>query len=231
MEITRNNIIVDSQSLLVFLSNLGKVNSYNYNCIDNTLSLDVFESWDSADDLVLDTGIAISAAGVDYLKIKIENVVIDSIREFTKKYRKEGSIKNKVQSYDYDKTSNVLIITTDDTWTTANTTTLDTILDNLVGYDVVTELMVGYETKEKDGHRYYNRKRSELVESIILAERTSAEAFEIDQHLIRVKESLLTGDWITAKTYLALTVVEGAYTQALKDEFNLEIQTYIDEKY
>jgi hypothetical protein len=74
-------------------------------------------------------------------------------------------------------------------------------------------------------------KRSELVESIITEQRTEAEAFEIDQHLIRVKESLLTGDWKTAKTYLELTVVDGAYTQALKDEYALEIQEYIDSNY
>jgi len=100
-----------------------------------------------------------------------------------------------------------------------------------VGYDVITQLMVSYEQKEKDGHNYYNLKRSELVESIIEGVRTEAEAFEIDQHLIRVKESLLTGDWKTAKTYLALTIVEGAYTQALKDEFDTEIQEYITNNY
>jgi hypothetical protein len=61
--------------------------------------------------------------------------------------------------------------------------------------------------------------------------RTDILIFEIDQHLIRVKESLLTGDWKTAKTYLELTVVEGAYTQALKDEYSLEIQDYINANY
>ena len=49
--------------------------------------------------------------------------------------------------------------------------------------------------------------------------------------LKNVKESLLTGDWKTAKTYLSLTVVEGAYTQALKDEFDTEIQDYITNNY
>ena len=100
-----------------------------------------------------------------------------------------------------------------------------------MGYDVVTQLMNAYEQKEKDGHSYYNLKRSELVESIIEGVRTEAEAFEIDLKLKNVKDALLTGDWKTAKTYLSLTVVEGAYTQALKDEFALEIQEYIDANY
>jgi hypothetical protein len=96
---------------------------------------------------------------------------------------------------------------------------------------VITQLMVSYEQKEKDGHTYYNLKRSELVESIITAVRTEAEAFEIDTKLKNVKDSLISGDWKTAQTYLELTVVEGAYTQALKDEYNLEIQDYIDANY
>jgi hypothetical protein len=96
---------------------------------------------------------------------------------------------------------------------------------------LIAQLMVSYEQKEKDGHTYYNLKRSELVESIITAVRTEAEAFEIDTKLKNVKESLLTGDWKTAKTYLGLTIVEGAYTQALKDEYSLEIQDYINANY
>ena len=55
--------------------------------------------------------------------------------------------------------------------------------------------MVSYEQKEKDGHTYYNLKRSELVESIITAVRTEAEASEIDTKLVNVKNALLTGDW------------------------------------
>ena len=96
---------------------------------------------------------------------------------------------------------------------------------------LITQLMNNYEQKEKDGHNYYNLKRSELVESIITAVRTEAEAFEIDTKLVNVKNALLTGDWKTAKTYLGLTVVEGAYTQDLKDEFDTEIQDYINANY
>ena len=96
---------------------------------------------------------------------------------------------------------------------------------------LITQLMNNYDQKEKDGHNYYNLKRSELVESIITAVRTEAEAFEIDTKLVNVKNALLTGDWKTAQTYLGLTVVEGAYTQSLKDEFDTEIQDYINANY
>lgn len=231
MEITRDNIIVTPQAFLEFLVTMPKINTYNYNCIDNDLVLDVSNTWDASDDLVLDAGIQASAESIDYIKIKIENVVINSIREFTKKYRKQSSIKNKIESYYYNETDNILILTVQDTWTTANTTTLDNVIDNLVGYDVVTQLMDGYEVKSKDGKRYYNKKRSEQVEKIHLGTITSADAFLIDTKLKSVKDSLLTGDWITSQVYLGLTTTEGAYTQDLKDEFNAEIQDYITNNY
>ena len=140
-------------------------------------------------------------------------------------------LKNKLISIDYNYKTFALKFKFEKPFDAPEIAALDNIVDNLVGYDVVTQLMNVYEHREKDGHNYYNQKRSELVESIIAAVRTEAEAFEIDQHLTSVKDALLTGDWKTAKTYLSLTIVEGAYTQALKDEYNLEIQEYIDANY
>ena len=118
-----------------------------------------------------------------------------------------------------------------DTWTTANQTTFDGVLDALVGYDVIIQLMDGYEIKEKDGKRYYNQKRSELVDKINKAEITSEDAFTIDTKLKNVKDSLRSGDWITAQTYLGSVVVEGPFTQSMKDEYNLEITDYITNNY
>lgn len=231
MEITRNDIIVTPQSFLEFLVTMPKINTYNYNCIDNNLVLDVQNTWDASDDLVLDAGITASGSEIDYIKIVMPNVVINSIREFTKKYRKQSTIKNKLINYSYNKTTNDLILTVKNTWTTENTTTLDNVIDALVGYDVVTSLMDGYEVKAKDGKRYYNKKRSEQVEKIMLGTITSEDAFVIDTKLKNVKDSLLTGDWITSQAYLGLTTVEGAYTQELKDELNLEIGDYITNNY
>ena len=137
MEITRNNIIVTPQIFLEFLVTMPKINTYNYNCIDNSLVLDVQNTWDPSDDLILDAGITVSADDIDYINIVMPNVVINSIREFTKKYRKQSSIKSKLISYYYNETTKDLIITVKDTWTSANTTTLDNVIDALVGYDVV----------------------------------------------------------------------------------------------
>jgi hypothetical protein len=231
MEITRNNLNVVPQSSLEGLVTLDKVNTYNYNCIDKTLSIDALETWVNDDDVLLDALISTTAIETTFIKVISNNVVINSIREFQKKYKKKSSIKNKIESYVYDKEAKILICTVDSDWSEANTVTLDGVIDTLVGYDVVTQLMNGYEHKEKDGHNYYNFKRSQLVESIITAARTEEEAFEIDTKIVNVKNALLTGDWKTSKKYLEMTVVEGAYTQLLKDEFDLEITEYIDTHY
>ena len=231
MEILKENIKVNAQSFLEGLANIENIENHNFNIFEKTLSITTSENWIAENETSLDDLIVSETIAPTFIEVISTNVVINSIREFQKKYKKKSSIKNKIQSYTYDKNSKILVCRCNIDWLEANTTTLDSVIENLVGYDVVTELMVGYEAKEKDGHHYYNRKRSELVESIITAVRTEAEAFEIDQHLTSVKESLLTGDWKTAKTYLSLTIVEGAYTQALKDEFDLEIQEYIDANY
>lgn len=231
MELTRNNINVIPQSFLVFLDTLANVNSYNYNCIDKTLSLDTAAGWTATDETNLDVWISANTIVEDFIYLEINNINIDSIREFTKKVKKESTIKDKVLSFEYNYTNQYLKVKVSTTWTAANQTTLDTLLDNLVGYDVVIQLMDGYEIKEKDGKRYYNKKRSELVAKINNAEITSEDAFTIDTKLKNVKDSLRSGDWITAQTYLGSVVVEGAFTQVLKDEYDAEINDYITNNY
>lgn len=233
MELTRNNLKVIPQSFLVFLDTLVNVNSYNYNCIDETLSLDITNSWTVTDTTNLDDWISANTLVEDFIYLEINNININSIREFTKKVKKESSIKDKVLSFEYNYTNQYLKVKVASDWTAANQTTLDNLLDNLVGYDVVIQLMDGYEIKEKDGKRYYNKKRSELVARIADPgdTLTSEGAFQIDTKLKSVKDSLRSGDWMTAQTYLGATTVEGFYTQELKDEFNLEITDYITNNY
>ena len=229
--ITRNNLKVIAQDFLVFLSTLANVETYDYNCIDKTLEIETGVDWSSTEETLLDDWIATNTIQENFLYLDVNSISINSIREFTKKVRKQSSIKNKVLCFDYNYTNQYLKLKVSDDWTTANQTTLDNILDNLAGYDVVSQLMDGYEIKEKDGKRYYNRKRSELVEKISTAVITSEEAFQIDTKLKNVKDSLRSGDWITANSYLSIEAVEGAFTQSLKDEFAGEIGEYITNNY
>lgn len=88
-----------------------------------------------------------------------------------------------------------------------------------------------YEKRIADGQDYYRVKRGQLVSRILSGEITSENAFIIDQKIKEVRNSLLFGDWKSAKYYLDLTIVEGEFTQVVKDEYSTEIQSYIDTNY
>jgi hypothetical protein len=228
MQIVKENLNIDSIPFMNALKSVEGITEKAYDSELKKLTLNVFDSWTREGEL---DGL-ISEYNLDNFAFIISpNVTKFDSSELQKKIRKQSLLKNKLMAIDYNYKTFDLKFQFEKPFGPDEIAALDNIVDNLVGYDVITQLMTAYEQKEKDGHTYYNQKRSELVESIITAVRTEAEAFEIDQHLIRVKESLLTGDWKTAKTYLSLTVVEGAYTQALKDEYTLEIQDYINANY
>ena len=88
-----------------------------------------------------------------------------------------------------------------------------------------------YTARIKDGEAYYRKKRAETVKAISQGDITEADAFLIDTKTQQVKSSILSGDWKTALGYLNLTVVEGAYTQTVKDSFVSEITDYIVNAY
>ena len=228
MEIIKENLNIDSIPFMNALKGVEGITGKAYDSELKKLTLTVFDSWTREGEL----DALISEYNLDNFAFIISpNVTKFDSSELQKKIKKQSLLKNKLMAIDYNYKTFALKFKFEKPFDAPEIAALDNIVDNLVGYDVVTQLMNVYEHREKDGHKYYNQKRSELVESIITAVRTEAEAFEIDQHLTSVKESLLTGDWKTAKTYLALTVVEGAYTQVLKDQYDLEIQEYITNNY
>jgi len=197
---------------------------------EGTLVAQVVEDWGLADDTDLDNNIIALSLDAETV-IESDQVQHTSLKELNKKINKNNSIKGKVKGLEYSKDNYKLKIYVDNTWVTDDTTTLDTIIDGLEGSDVISQIMESYCTKSKDGFEYYNMKRSELVYQIQTAVLTSEDAFAIDTKLKNVKDSLLTGDWITAKNYLDLVVVEGVFTQEMKDEYELEINDYITNNY
>ena len=228
MEIVRENLNIDSIPFMNALKSVEGITGKAYDYELKKLTLNVFDSWTRQGEL---DGL-ISEYNLDNFAFIISpNVTKFDSSELQKKIKKQSLLKNKLISIDYNYKTFELKFKFNKPFGPDEIAAIDNIVDNLVGYDVITQLMVSYEQKEKDGHNYYNQKRSELVESIITAVRTEAEAFQIDTKLKNVKDSLLTGDWKTAKTYLESTVVEGAYTQDLKDEYALEIQEYINANY
>lgn len=88
-----------------------------------------------------------------------------------------------------------------------------------------------YEYKILDGQAYYRKKRAELVKLIIIQSITEDDADYIDSKLERVQLKLSTGDWKSAKKRLLEVVVEGAFTQAMYNEYETEIDDYIANHY
>ena len=99
--------------------------------------------------------------------------------------------------------------------------------------DAIKAIDEKYNKRVKDGQAYYRKKRAETVKKIddVNDPLTETDAFIIDQKVKDVKDSVLTGDWKTAKAHLDLTVTEGAYTQAVKDEYDTYIVNYIVANY
>jgi len=228
MEIIRENLSIDVAPFMNALKSVEGITQKAYDSELKKLTLTVFDSWTKEGEL----DALISEYNLDnFAFIVSPNVNNFDNSEIQKKIRKEALLKDKLISIGYNYSTKDLSFKFSKPFDAAELAALDAIIDNLVGYDVITQLMNSYVQKSSDGVVYYNKKRSELVDSIFKGVRTSAEAFEIDVKIKNVKDSLLTGDWITAQTYLSMTIVEGAYTQAIKDEFATEIQEYITNNY
>ena len=231
MEIIRENINVIAQSFLEGLGVIENIETFDFNYIGKTLTIQTGENWVSENLTQLDDLIVSETIAPTFIEVISTNVVINSITEFQKKVKKQSSIKSKIQSYDYDKTEKILICKCDNDWSEANTTTLDSVIDDLVGYDVVTQLMDGYVQKEKDGIAYYNLKRGEEVEKIMNSVISSIDAFVIANKLEKTQYRILTGDWVTAFREIVPTEINEIYTQEVKDEYLNYIKNYVDTNY
>ena len=88
-----------------------------------------------------------------------------------------------------------------------------------------------YLQRELDGRNLYENIRAQLAEDFNSGSLTLADAHFIETKLINAKSFLLTGDWATAQYELSLLVIEGAYTQELHDDINLNITNYMTLNY
>jgi hypothetical protein len=88
-----------------------------------------------------------------------------------------------------------------------------------------------YETREKDGHDFYNDFRTRLYMDILSGTITTAEAFAVELHLKTLKDELITGNWLTAQNISLGLELSGIYDQALKDDIQAGIDAYITENY
>jgi len=97
--------------------------------------------------------------------------------------------------------------------------------------DLEKSIQASYYTKEVDGRDFYRKMRATLLKSVIIGERTEAEADEIDVCVDAVICKILTGDWKSAYNRLLETTPNGAYTQEFKDNLTNDIILYITQNY
>ncbi|MFM7088518.1 MAG: hypothetical protein ACKOW9_03225 [Candidatus Paceibacterota bacterium] len=92
-------------------------------------------------------------------------------------------------------------------------------------------IIISYLYKEIDGLDLYRKKRAELAFKISQNELSESEVLFIESKLKEVKDSLITGDWKTAKNTLSPINTEGAFTEEIKNSWLNEINEYIVANY
>ena len=88
-----------------------------------------------------------------------------------------------------------------------------------------------YKYRANDGATYFNSFRSKLMLDIIGGTYTELEVFALEGHLKTLAEAIVSGNWLTAQNISTNLAVSGIYSQVMKDEIQLYIDTYITENY
>ena len=88
-----------------------------------------------------------------------------------------------------------------------------------------------YTQRQLDGEAFYLKKLGEFVEMYTLGTITKAELKLIERKIFDAKINLNLGEWISAKDNIIESVVQGAYTQVMKDDFLSDLQVYIEANY
>lgn len=88
-----------------------------------------------------------------------------------------------------------------------------------------------YLQHENEGVNYFRKKRAELVLLYKTGQLTAAGVYEIEEGLSVVKSLIMSGDWMSGLNSVNTSVVNGAYTQELKDIIIQEITDYITNNY
>lgn len=88
-----------------------------------------------------------------------------------------------------------------------------------------------YKDRKKDGQAFYLKQLAELTEDLLAGNITKSELKQIEKKIFSAKINLNIGEWISAKDDIIDSIVEGAYTQAIKDDFLAGLQVYIVANY
>lgn len=106
------------------------------------------------------------------------------------------------------------------------------------GYTLITDqaelrkcYMAKYAERELDGSNWFEEFRADLMMDIISTTYTPTEVFLLEQHLHALVVQLLEGSWMTAQNTSTNLTLSGIYDQAMKDEIQGVIDTYVTNNY
>lgn len=228
MEIIKENLNIDSIPFMNALKGVEGITGKAYDSELKKLTLTVFDSWTregELDSLIYEYNLD------NFAFIISPNVTKFDSSELQKKIRKQSLLKNKLISIDYNYKTFALKFKFEKPFDAPEISALDNIVDNLVGYDVVTQKMDIYNKRKADGWNTYNEQRSIIVLSINNGQLSAEDEDFIQMKIKDVVFYLNNGDWVTAEKRINQTIAEGAYTQQVKDSFLNIISTYVLENY
>ena len=228
MIITKEDLNIDVINFLNDLDNIEGINNKAYDSIANCLKLDVIENWTEETEL---DNLIIAHDLSNFVFIVSSNIVNFSAKELKKKIKKESTLKNKFIQLSYNKKEQTVKFKFTTPFTQDNIDTLDAILDTLTGHDTVSERMDQYNKRKSDGWTYYNEQTSNITLGIEAGLFTTEDEDFIQLKLEKTIFYIILGQWVTALKRINETVVEGVYTQDLKNNLLLYIQNYIVENY
>ena len=88
-----------------------------------------------------------------------------------------------------------------------------------------------YDLHKANGLDYYNSFRSQLTIDVEQGDKTLECALEIQERLLRVGETLCTGDWKSAYNVLSNTLANKYCTKDIIDNMKTDIGNYITTNY
>ena len=88
-----------------------------------------------------------------------------------------------------------------------------------------------YRQREIDGSNYFEDFRANLIMDIISGTYTDLEVFSLETYIKYLQDEIILGNWLTAQNINTNLSLSGIYDQAMKDEIQNYIDTYILNNY
>jgi len=151
-----------------------------------------------------------------------------SPKHLDKFLRELNELQGVVSSF-YRGTTDSIVVKTDALW---SEDVFNTFFEGYDDVDLNCDAYDEYLKHESNGIEEFRLLRANSVALIATGQRSFSDAMKIEESLRNVKAAIITGDWGTGLDILVNnTPVNESFTQEIKNEIILKIQTYINNEY